>query len=50
MTVYEMAKQYYPRLWSLDRINALVDAKKLTKEEAEEVTKNETVRVNDEEV
>lgn len=33
MTVYEMAKKYYPRLWSLDRIEALYKAEKLTKNE-----------------
>ena len=38
MTVYEMAKKYYPRLWSEDRIRALVDAGRLTKEEYREVT------------
>lgn len=37
MTVLEMAKQYYPRLWSKDRIEALVTAERLTRAEAEEV-------------
>lgn len=37
MTVLEMAKQYYPRLWSRERIEALVAAGRLTPEEAEEV-------------
>ena len=32
-TVYEMAKEYYPRLWGEDRIKALFDAGKLTEEE-----------------
>lgn len=31
--VYEMAQKYYPRLWSIDRINALYEAGKLTEEE-----------------
>lgn len=33
MTVYEMAKKYYPRLWSKERIEALYKAGKLTEEE-----------------
>lgn len=37
MTVYEMAKQYYPRLWDKSRIEALVEAGKLTEEEASEI-------------
>lgn len=37
MTVLEMAKQYYPRLWSRARIEALVAAGRLTEDEAEEV-------------
>ena len=37
MTVYEMAKQYYPRLWDKSRIEALAAAGKLTGEEAKEI-------------
>lgn len=33
MTVYEMAKKYYPRLWDLNRITALYKSGKLTEEE-----------------
>ena len=33
MTVYEMAKKYYPRLWNKERIDALYNAGKLTEEE-----------------
>lgn len=33
MTVFEMAKKYYPRLWDIDRIEALYKAGKLTEEE-----------------
>ena len=33
-TVFELAKQYYPRLWEDQRIDALVNAGKLTEEEA----------------
>ena len=37
-TVFEMAKAYYPRLWSIDRINALYEAGKLTEEEYKQIT------------
>lgn len=37
MTVVEMAKFYYPRLWDESRLNALVSAGKLTKEEKDEI-------------
>lgn len=37
MTVYEMAKKYYPRLWDDERLNALVSAGKLTSEEASQI-------------
>lgn len=33
MTAYEMAKKYYPRLWSAERIKTLYSAGKLTEEE-----------------
>ena len=36
MSVYEMAKRYYPRLWSAERIQALVDAGRLSAEEQAE--------------
>ena len=32
-TVFELAKQYYPTLWSKERIEALYKAGKLTEEE-----------------
>ena len=35
MSVYEMAKQYYPRLWGRERIEALVTAGRLSREEAD---------------
>lgn len=41
MTVYDMAKQYYPRLWDKSRIYALVDVGRLTKEEADEIISEE---------
>lgn len=40
MTVYEMALNYYPRLWDEDRIDQLVQAGRLTAEEAEEIKAN----------
>lgn len=33
MTVYEMARKYYPRLWNKSRLDALLAAGKLTQEE-----------------
>lgn len=37
MTVKELAAKYYPRLWSAERIEALVAAGKLTRAEADEI-------------
>lgn len=37
MTVYEMAKLYYPRLWSQERIEALVLNGKLTENEGKAI-------------
>ena len=37
MTIFEMAKKYYPRLWSKNRIDALHDAGELTDEEYTEI-------------
>ena len=42
MTVFEMAKKYYPRLWSKNRIDALHDAGKLTDEEYEKILAADT--------
>lgn len=39
MSVYERAKLYYPRLWDKFRIEALVEAGRLTAEEAERITR-----------
>ena len=36
-TVFEQAKKYYPRLWDDKRIDTLVNAGKLTEEEAAEI-------------
>ena len=38
MSVYEIAKKYYPRLWDRERLDMLVKAGKLTEEEAKEIT------------
>lgn len=40
MTVYEMAKKYYPKLWNKDRIDALYKAGKLTEEEYNSIINN----------
>lgn len=40
MSVFDMAKKYYPRLWSKERIQALVKAGKLTREEAAQILGN----------
>ena len=33
MSVYELAKKYYPRLWNKERIDTLYQSGKLTEEE-----------------
>ena len=42
MTVFEMAKKYYPRLWGKNRIDALHAAGKLTDEEYAEILSADT--------
>ncbi len=37
MSVYELAQKYYPRLWDKSRLEALVEAGRLTAEEMEEI-------------
>ena len=37
MTVYEMAKKYYPLLWDKHRLQMLVDAGRLTQEQYDEI-------------
>lgn len=37
MNVYELAKSYYPRLWGKDRLEALVSAGRLTREQADRI-------------
>lgn len=38
MTVYEMAKKYYPRLWDKTRLATLMEANKLTVAEYADIT------------
>ncbi len=35
MSVYELAEKYYPRLWSRERLEKLVEAGRLSREELE---------------
>jgi hypothetical protein len=37
-SVYDMAKQYYPSLWSKERLKTLVQMQKLTVAQYEEIT------------
>ena len=37
MSIFEMAKKYYPRLWSRERVEALAAAGRLTGEEKAQV-------------
>ena len=41
MNVFEMAKKYFPRLWSKERLKALLNAGKLTKVEYLSLTEGE---------
>ena len=43
-----MAKKYYPRLWDINRINALYEAGKLTEEEYNQIIGKETGDTSDE--
>lgn len=38
MSVFEMAKKYFPRLWDKSRLVALVEAGRLTPEEFSTIT------------
>jgi len=37
MSVFELAKTYYPRLWDRSRLEALVQAGRLTEEKFREI-------------
>ena len=39
MSVYELAKKYYPRLWDKSRLEALVEAGRLAEEEMADIIK-----------
>lgn len=41
MTVYEMAQKYYPRLWDLERLEALLAAGRLSQEEFDQLVEAE---------
>lgn len=41
MSVFELAKKYYPRLWDKSRLDALVEAGRLTAEEVFEIMRDE---------
>lgn len=47
MTAFELAKRYYPRLWSGERINALVEAGRLTEAERAEIVGGKTDPVSE---
>ncbi len=38
MSVYEMAKKYYPKNWDIERLRTLVEKGKLTPGEFKEIT------------
>lgn len=44
MNVFELAKQYFPDLWLIERIRMLVEAGKLTYEEYKEITGEKYVK------
>lgn len=41
MTVFEMAKKYFPRLWDENRLRQLVDAGRLTEDEYQSIVGGE---------
>ena len=38
--VFDLAKKYYPKYWSKERLDVLLAKKKLTQEEYDELTKD----------
>ena len=42
MNVVELAEKYYPRLWDKDRLEALVAAGRLSREDADRIIQNES--------
>lgn len=43
MTVFEMAEKYYPDYWGKDRLDALVEAGKLTKTQVKNIVAGKEV-------
>ena len=41
MNVVELAEKYYPRLWDKDRLEALVAAGRLSREDADRIMEKE---------
>lgn len=41
MSVFELAKQYYPRLWDKSRLDALVEAGRLSEQERDEIVNSD---------
>ena len=41
MTVYELARKYYPRLWDRERLEALLAAGRLRQEEFDQLVGRE---------
>lgn len=41
MNAFEMAQKYYPKLWGIDRLKALVKAGKLNGEDFRKITGTE---------
>lgn len=41
MSVYELAQKYYPRLWDLERLEALLAAGRLSQEEFDQLVGTE---------
>lgn len=41
MSVYELAQKYYPRLWDLERLEALLAAGRLSQEEFDQLVEAE---------
>ena len=41
MSVYELAKKYYPRLWDRERLEALLAAGRLSQEEFDQLVEAE---------
>lgn len=42
--VFDLAKKYYPQYWSKERLNVLLEKKKLTQKEYDELTKEQKMQ------